>query len=184
MAVAKKKRWFKIIAPQSFRNSLIGETPSGEAESLVGKNASVNAMSLLSDPRKQNLRLTFKIKEVRSDQAQTELLRYEMLGSHVKRFSRKGAEKIEDSFVAKTKTGEAIRIKPVLTTKSKIANSLKTALRKSLQEFVTADLKEKNYDEFVLDVLSAKTQRAAKDNLKKLYPVGICEFRKIEKVSA
>lgn len=184
MAAVKKKRWFKIIAPKAFRNSIIGETPTTEAETLIGKNASINAMSVLNDPRKQNLRLTFKIKEVKADQAHTELLGYEMLQTHIKRFSRKGAEKIEDSFTAKSKDGETVRIKPVFTTRVKIANSLKTSLRKSLQAQVAAELQEKNYDDFVLEVLSSKTQRSIKDQLKKLYPVGIVEFKKIQKINA
>ncbi len=181
MAVVKKKRWYKIIAPRTFRNQELGETLSFEPKEILGKNIRVNAMTLTNDPKKQNLRLIFKITDVKADQATTELLGYEVLGAHLKRMSRKGSEKIEDSFTAKTKDGAMIRVKPVLSTRSKTKNSILTALRKTTQAFVTEEVKTKSYEEFIIDVLMNKTQKSVKDALKKIYPVAGCEFKKIEK---
>ena len=178
MAVIKKKRWYRIIAPNSFRNIELGETPSLEPGTLVGKNTAVNAMTIMNDPRKQHLRLTFKIKEVKADQAHTQLIKYEVVSSQIKRLSRKGSEKIEDSFTVKSKNGD-VRVKPVFTTKSKINNSLKTNLRRAIQATIAEDIKEKTYDDFVLDVLNTKTHRLVKDSVKKIYPISSCEFKKI-----
>lgn len=179
MAAQKKKKWYKIIAPKNFRNTEIGEIPTVDAETLVGRNARVNAVTVMNDPRKQHLRLTFRINEVKADQAHTELLGYEIVQAQIKRMSRKGSEKIDDSFVAEAKGGVKVRLKPVLTTRGRANNSVKTAIRKSIQTQVSEDLKKKNFEDFMMDVVSNKTQRALKDSLKKLYPIGGCEFRKI-----
>lgn len=177
----KKKRWFKIIAPKSFRSAEIGEMPSLEPETLIGKNASVSATTVLNDPRKQNLKLIFKIKDIKTDQANTELLGYEIVRSQLKRLSRKGNEKIDDSFVAVSKDGQKIRLKPVLTTKGKTNNSVVTAIRKSTRQILSDKLKSQTYDDFVLEVLTSKTQKMLKEQLKKLHPVAHCEFRMIRR---
>lgn len=182
MAVAKKKRWYHIIAPKSFRQQEIGETPSDEPEHLIGRNIKINASVITNDPKKQNQRIIFKIKEVKSDNAFTQLEGYELILSQVKRLSRKGGEKIEDSFSAVSKDGVKLQIKPIFTTRAKVKNSVMTALRKSIQAFVLEDLKNKDCDDFIAEVMMNKIQKQLKDHTKKILPLAGFEFKKVERV--
>ncbi|MEK6941163.1 MAG: hypothetical protein AABW49_04670 [Nanoarchaeota archaeon] len=179
MVLSKRKRWFKIISPKMFNSVELGETPSYDEKGLIGKKIKVSASDVIGDPKKQHLKLIFKIKDIKVDQANTEFSGCELVLSQVRRFARKGGEKIDDSFVIETKDKKKIRAKPVLVTKTKVPNSVLTALKANLRQYLNKEANDNSCDNFVLNIIAGKTQREIKNELKKIYPVAQCEFRKI-----
>ena len=178
----KKKSWFNIVAPKEFGNYTIGETPAFEPQKLIGRYVQIGLMALLNDPKKQNIRMKFKITNVTEKTATTEIVKYEVVPGYIKRMVRKGRNKVEDSFVTETKDKIKIRIKPVVITRSKTQKSVLTEIRKKAKEFIMEKVKMQNFSEFITDSISTKNQRDMKDSLKKLYPIAFCEFRVIAKL--
>lgn len=178
-AKKQKKTWFSIVSPKEFGSYVVGETPTSEPQNLVGRSVQVNLMTVLNDPKKQNVQLTLKIKSLRENTAITETIKYELLPSYVKRLMRKGKNKIEDSFTAETKDNIKTRIKPVMITRTRTQRSKLSVLKKQTREFLTERMKTQNFTEIINDAISTKLQRELRDKLKKVYPLAVCEFKTI-----
>lgn len=178
----QRKLWFSILTPNEFGNYVIGETLTSEPKNLIGRNVRVNLMNVLNDPKKQNIQLTFKIKNVSEKNATTELISYELLPSYSKRLVRKGRDKIEDSFIVETKDKTKLRIKPVMITKTKTQRSKRSMLKKISREFITEKAKAQDMAGVINETISTKLQRELREHLKKIYPLAMLEFKMIKKL--
>ena len=114
----KKKKWYPILAPRTFNESVIGETPATDAESIVGKIVSANLMNLTGDMKKQNINMKFVVTEIKGDHAHTETSRYQMIPALIKQLVRRRRDRIDDSIICKTKDNKIINIKPIILTRS------------------------------------------------------------------
>jgi len=180
-AKKKRKRWLTILPTSHFKVKEIGESFVAEPSSLVGKTVTMNVMDLTRDPKKQNLKITFMIKEVKDNRAITEIKRYQMLPSSVRRLMHPGKSKIDDSFIAETKDNIKVRIKPVLITRSKTTRGVLSKLKHESEKFLRDNLKKVNYDELINNVLDSKIQVSLRNHVKKIYPLAGCHIRMLEK---
>lgn len=178
----KKKKWFTIVAPKEFKEQVLGETSSFDESSLIGRKLSVNLMTLIGDPKKQNSKLIFRITEVKENKASTELISYVMLQTFVRRLNRKDVNKIEDSFVCETKDKVKIVFKSILITNNKTKNAVLTNLRAKAREFLTENTKEVTYNEVIDEIISTNVQRSLRSFLKKIYPLSVCEFKEVTRL--
>ena len=178
----KKKRWYSIYVESQSGNQLIGESLTSDINSIMGKKIYVNLMNLTDDPKKQNFNIAFKVTKIDGDKALADVIGYEMLLAHVKRVMRKGVEKIEDSFIGQSKDDIKVQVKPMLLTKNKVKHSTLTAIRRITREFVIDNLKKQTYEDFMGSVMFNKVQKQLKENVNKIYPIVVCEFRIVKKV--
>lgn len=177
-----KKRWIPIMAPKLFREQQIGETYILEPEKLVGRNLTVNLMSLTNDIKKQNFSVQFLITQVDNSKAYTKTLGLKMSPAALKRLVRRGKTRLDESFVLAIKD-EVIRIKPLIVTRNVVKGSVKFALRQKLIEELTKKICAMNLSDIINEVISTKMQRSMKEILSKVYPLRVFEIRhvKIEK---
>ncbi|MAG52857.1 MAG: hypothetical protein CMH62_02745 [Nanoarchaeota archaeon] len=180
----KKKRWFTILSTSYFNNTEIGQTTVAESSSLIGKNVCISLMNLTQDIKAQNTKITFKIKEVKDEKALTELVKYEIVPSSLKRMVHKDKEKIDDSFKLKTKDNIDIKIKPFLVTKSSTKRSVLTSLRKKTIELLTNSIKNTTYEGVLENIIRFKIQSTLRKELTKVYPLSHFHIRKLEKLSS
>lgn len=178
----KKKRWFNVVAPQEFKSVSLGETPALEPDNLKGRTFKLNLMTITKDMKKQSFSVKFRTTEVKGNDVHTELIRYEMGNVHVKRVVKKGKDKVDDSFVVQTKDGVKVRLKPLLITRNKVQNSVKTTLRKSVRELLQEQFKQKDYSQVVTALIRYELQSKIKSEMKKVYPLAFVEFRVFEKL--
>ena len=61
----RKKKWIVLVAPREFNNSEIGESLCSEPKELIGRVVAVNLSSLVNDPRKQNIKVRFRVNDVK-----------------------------------------------------------------------------------------------------------------------
>ncbi|MBS3108316.1 hypothetical protein J4409_00425 [Candidatus Woesearchaeota archaeon] len=182
-AVAKKKKkWYSIYAPSTFRGQHIGETMAVESSSLIGRTVYVNLMNLIEDPKKQNYRILFKVVKIEGEKAVSDLMSYEMILTYVKRMMRKGVEKIEDSFIVQSNDNIKIQVKPMLLAKNKVKNSVATAIRKTARGFIGEMAGKQTYSDFMYGVALSKIQRQLRENINKVYPLVACEFRIVKRL--
>ena len=177
--VQKKKRWISIIAPKVFREIVIGESPVYDPKEMVGKKLKINLMTLIRDPKKQNINITFLINGVKGDSVVTEIHGYEMTHSSLKRMVKRRREKIDDSFVCKTKDDKIISIKPLIIPNGKINRSVATAIRNTARYNVAKILQTKVFDELISELMSGRFQVKLKEEIKKVYPPRVIEIRKV-----
>jgi small subunit ribosomal protein S3Ae len=175
--VTKKKHWLKIVAPPALGDILLGETYIGEKKEAIGKPITVNIMNISPSARRQNVEVSFKVVGLHDDKAITEFKGYQIVPSAIKRLARRGKDKIDDSFVAKTSDGKLLRVKPMLVTRSKANGSVKTRLRKTLRQYIIKWIASMKLDDFVVDLISYTFQKSMHELASKIYPVSACELR-------
>lgn len=178
----KKKHWVKIMAPQEFDSGVLGETITAEPKNLIGRKLDVNLFTITRDLKKQNSNLGFIINDVKEGQVTTELYKYYISLSYLRRLVKNSKDKIEDSFIAETKDKVKVRIKPIMITKRKTSKSILTNLRLTSRNLLTKYLSETNFTEFVKEIVMGRIQVRLKHNLKTIYPLSLYDLKSAEKL--
>ncbi|QQG39097.1 MAG: hypothetical protein HYS32_01415 [Candidatus Woesearchaeota archaeon] len=176
-----KKRWFSILASKEFNNIPIGETTAYDANSLIGRTVHTNLMDLIGDPKKQNFIVKFKINSINGDKGVSEIVGYSVSSSFLRRAVKKEKTRIDDSFLITTKDGVKVKVKPFIITKTKVNNSISTALRKKGQEFLSKCASGSDYSIFVMDLLNGKTPKDLRTVLNKIVPLNTLYIRMFER---
>lgn len=179
----KKKKWLPILASKEFNLVELGETYIDENEKVLGKVISANLMNITRDPKKQNIQLYFVVRDIRNNEAHTELLGYEMVNAYLRRVTKKAKERIDHSFLCTSQDNVKFRIKPVVMTKGVAHKSVGTTLRANLEEYLTAFSKKTPLSEIMKSVVAGNLQKDIKNELKKVYPLASCMIKSMEKLS-
>ncbi|MFA6072675.1 MAG: hypothetical protein WC758_01005 [Candidatus Woesearchaeota archaeon] len=180
IAVKKKKKvWLSIQSPEFMGNVLLGESHVYGKEDLIGKTLNLNLATITNDMKKQNINVSFKVIDVVDNKGQTQLVNYVLVPSYIKRLIRRNREKIEDSFVVKTRDGKIVRVKPIAITNSDTYNSIVTRIRLGMKAMIKTALNQKTYEEFVSDLMSMKFQKEMREKLNTIYPLKYVDVRQI-----
>ncbi|MEM3450677.1 MAG: hypothetical protein QW439_03910, partial [Candidatus Woesearchaeota archaeon] len=154
-----KKKWFDIISPKEFGESVVGETPAYAPDEVVGRVVNINLMNLTGNIRKQNINVKLRITGIKENKhAVTELIEYELMPAFIKRMVRRGRNKIDDSFVVKTSDEKFVRIKPMIITAYSTTKTRTTRIIKLTRYFCAKSASEKDYSAFTSDIISGKLQ--------------------------
>ncbi len=175
----KKKVWLPIIAPALFNNQTIGEIYVEEPQQAIGRRITVSLMVLTGDPQRQSIHISFDITKAENHQLHTQVVGYSIIPVAVRKMMRRGKNRIDDSFVAKTQDGIALRIKPTLITRSKATGTVLTDVRKHLRANIVRALSKTKFIDFIHDLVAHKYQRELQDSLRKIHPLQICELRDV-----
>tara|TARA_Y100000310_G_scaffold317335_1_gene370109 strand:+ start:2494 stop:3087 length:594 start_codon:yes stop_codon:yes gene_type:complete len=178
----KKKRWFDIVAPGEFKGKVIGETVAGEPNEIVGRALKINLMNILDDYKRQGVNIRFKVESVNDNNAICKTVGYEMLKSHSRRAVRKGADKMDDSFVVESKDGNKFRIRPMIITRHGVSDAVISEIRRRVKNYITSRLNELNTPEVFESIIYSKMQKDLRHSLMKLCPIGACEIRAVDMV--
>ncbi|MFP4568122.1 MAG: hypothetical protein ACLFN8_04200 [Candidatus Woesearchaeota archaeon] len=173
----KKKLWYGLYAPEALNNAFLGETHVYTPDEMIGKTVSLNLSMITNDMKKQNIITSFRVKEIKDNQGMTELVGYSLGLAYLKRLVRRRRDKIDDSFLTKTKDDKTLRIKTVVMTNSKTFDSAISAIRLSLRAKIKKALKEMSFEEFVNALINVRLQKEWKSSLGKIYPLKFLEVR-------
>jgi small subunit ribosomal protein S3Ae len=178
----KAKTWFKIFAPKSFSNEVIGESLVDSAEKLMGKCINVNLSLITGDMKKQGTLVKFKVTEIRPEGGNTEIVGYEIQSASMRRFMRRAVKDIANSFECITADNIAVRIKPVAFISNRVKGSIAALISRTIRFTLIKAIKSKKYVELFNDVVSGKLQREMRERLNKMYPLRVFEIKALEKV--
>ena len=172
-----KKHWYTVVAPKQFQNTKLGETCAYSSDGLLGKSLKANLMTLTNDPKRQSVTLSFRINEVVNNNCITNVTHYAINNTHIKRLIRKASNKLESSFLVKTKDNITYRIKPIILTRHRANKSTLTALRKRAQEVIQQFIAGVDSQDVFTQLITHKLQMETKNTIKKIYPVAVCEIK-------
>ena len=178
----KKKKKTYILYASEFNNAEVGETLASDDNLVLGRSMEVSLAQITNDPKTQNIKVKFKVKEVKENKGYLELFKYFMIPTYIRRVVKPAKEKIEDSFSMVTKDNIKVVIKPILLTKSITQSSVLSNLRKKTRDFFNEYFKKNDYNKFLQDLITHSLQRDLKGMLKKVYPLSVCEIRVFEKL--
>ncbi len=166
-----KKKFFEIELPLIKQKV---ELYSDSEENLVGRTVKIDLTRKL---RGKSLEIIFKIKQ-QGEKIIAEPYRLRLLGYFIRRMMRKSTDYVEDSISTNCKNA-ILRIKPFLITRKRVSRKVSKALREKAKELIKEAIKNKTYEEVFSELLQGKFQRALSLELKKIYPLSLCEIRNI-----
>ena len=155
----KKKKWVPIFAGKEFNNKEIGETFVEEADLAMNKTVTLNLMNLVGDPKRQNFNVRFKVSSVKNGQAFADIIDYKLQVAQRKRLSRKGKDKLEDSYEYKTKDNVTAIIKPVFVTKAMTNKSVHAMIRNESRKMIANAVKNMDFTQLMREVIDNNIQK-------------------------
>jgi small subunit ribosomal protein S3Ae len=181
-----KKVWVDIYAPvEIFNENKIGETPANkdDVEEIIGRSVDLNLAFILNNFKYQNYKVIFQINKISGLKAYTEVKDIMLYPSYIRRITKKGTSKIEDSFIVKTNDGYEVKIKPLVITRFKAHRSQRAEIRKTYRKYLEEKVSSLKYYELIENVIHYDLQNEIKPALNKIFPVSNVEIRRITKIS-
>lgn len=102
-----------------------------------------------------------------------------LVQNYARRLVKKKTSPVEDSFVTISKDGFKLRIKPLLVTRKKVKRNIRKKLREKARELITEFVRKNEKNTIFLSIIDYVLQREIMPKLKKIYPLLICEIRRI-----
>ena len=167
---SEKKKIFDIELPA------IRQKVSALSVSMDMLNGKIIKLDMAKILRGKNIDAAFIISR-KDDHLEGAFLSINLIPAYIKRMMRKGISWIEDSFICTTKDGIKLQIKPFMITKKKIHRSVKNALRRRTKEFIIQLASERTAQEVFSAIIQNDLQKSLSSNLKKIYPLALCEIR-------
>ena len=179
-AKIKKKRWYPILAPKLFGEEVLGESLVTDYALLRNKYITVNLMNITGEAKDQHVNIQFRVVKTQDGKGFADVVRYEMLPTSVRRFVRRGRDKISDSFTCRTSDKILVRVKPLFVTATLAKKSAQTGLRAVARKTLTEILSQSTFENAIKDLVQNKTQRHLRTVLNKIYPLKNCDIRVFE----
>ena len=172
----KKKMWYTVLAPEEFERREIGETIAEKPEMVVGRLISISGRDLANQPKKQHIKIMFRVKTISGNKAHTEAEGHFIKDDFIRRLVRRRSSKVMIVKTFNTKDGKPIRMKVVVITDRKASGKQKASVHKKTEElskkFVAEIDSKKIIDELVFGNLPNKLY----PELKKIVPIKRIEF--------
>jgi len=176
----KKKRWISIVSPM-FNDQTIGDTNVFDIKNALGKNLKVNLMTLIGDPRKQNIDILFRTEKLKGDTAViAEAKGYNVQHPALKKLVRRGKTKIQDSFKCYTGDKKPVVVKSFMLTRFVVNKSVASKIRAHVKQLTVNKVAKTNFEDFVKSVIQNSFQREMKDAMSKIYPLRVMEFNTVK----
>ena len=176
----KKKKWVEIVAPKIFNEISLGRTYVVQKEDILNKFITVNLMNITRDPKKQSINVTFRVNNTLGEKVKTEIVKYAMQPTAVRRFVRRQKDKVDDSFIVKSKDNIKIRVKPILVTIAPASKPVQSSLRAKARQVIANEIAKLSYEKFIEEVIQRAFQKKVKSQIKNIFPLAICEIRVAE----
>lgn len=176
----KAKEWYKLYAPRMFNQVELGETPSADPASLIGRNVEVTVHELTNDFSKMHIKMRFRVESLNGFEAHTEFVGHELTSDYVRRLTRRKRTKTDHVVDVRTKDNFVVRVKPMSITEQRIQAAQETAVRNILTSSLTSMAAEMTVAELVRSIISGDLSRDLSSAIKVIIPIKRIEIRKSE----
>ncbi|AGN25713.1 30S ribosomal protein S3ae [Candidatus Methanomassiliicoccus intestinalis] len=180
----KAKEWYKLYAPRMFNQVELGETPSADPASLIGRNIEVTVHELTGDFSKMHIKMRFSVEDVNGFEAHTAFIGHELTSDYVRRLTRRKRTKTDHVVDVRTKDNFVVRIKPMSITEQRIQAAQETAVRNILTETLTTMAADMSISDLVKSIISGDLSRDLSNAVKVIIPIKRIEIRKSEVIKA
>ena len=176
----RSKVWYTIVAPETFSSKELGMTPADEPEKVIGRIAESTLYDLTGNFKKMHVKLYFKINRVQGTNAHTRFIGHDMTTDYIRRMIRRRRSRIDAIFNVQTADGYRMRVKVLTVPDRRIKSSIKSEIRKKIEEHLAGKASSMTFSEYVKYLLSDDAPRELSKVLKPIYPVRRLEIRKSE----
>jgi small subunit ribosomal protein S3Ae len=176
----KAKQWYKVIGPEMFGRTPVGETISNDPNRIVGRVIETTLGELTNNFSKQNTKLKFRVDRVAGDSAYTKFVGHEMTTDYIRSLVKRRTSRIDSIVDVTTVDGYQVRVKPsCFTVKRARANQVKT-IRELSKQVVLAKAVGLDLNQLVQEVVMGKLSLDIYKEAKTIYPLRRVEVRKTQ----
>ena len=175
----RQKRWYTVVAPESFDRAELGTTPANEPNAVLERTIEATLGDLTDDAGANNVKLTFRINDVGSDTAYTQFEKHELTRDYLNSLVRRGASKVDAYLTVRTNDNYRVRILPVAFTTQKANDSQEKAIRARMVELVREAARDRSFQELVDSVTQGRLSSAIYGEARTIYPLRRVEIAKL-----
>ena len=170
--ITRRKKFQKVEIPLTrTRIELIGNSPEDINNRTI-------KLDLTRQLKGKSVEATLKVK-VEDDKATAYPIKIKLMPYFIRRMIRKRISYVEDSF--ETPSQESmIQVKPFLITRKRVSRAVRKTIRNKAKNWLEDYIASKKDHELFNELLSNRLQRSLSLNLKKTYPLSLCEIRVLE----
>jgi small subunit ribosomal protein S3Ae len=179
----KAKEWYKVHAPRMFNEVEIGETPSADPNSLIGRTSEVTVQDITGDFAKMHIKLKFKIANIDGHSAKTTFIGHDLTSDYVRRLTRRKKTKTDHVVDVVTKDNFTIRVKPMSIAEKRIQTAQEEAMRAIMGETLVKMGTERSLSEIVKMIVSGEMAKELAKACRCVIPVKRIEIRKSEVIA-
>ncbi|MGC9011450.1 30S ribosomal protein S3ae [Thermogladius sp.] len=174
----KLKKWYNIVAPQSFGGVVLATTPADDPMKLIGRTVETTLYDLTGDISQVHVKLYFQVVDVQGDQAITRFKGHELARDYMRSLIRRKSSKIQGIFDVTTKDGYVLRLTIVTLTSFRCKTSQKKAIRRIMRDYIYEKASSLTLDELINEILGGKVSADIAERARKIYPVRRVEVYK------
>jgi len=174
----KMKKWYDVVAPESFGGISLGTIPSDDPDKLIGRVLETTMYDLTGDITQVHVKLYFQIVKVEGDKAYTRFKGHELARDYMKSLVRRKSSKIQGIYNIQTKDGYVLRITVVALTSYRCKTSQKKAISRIMREYVYQKASELNFNDLVQEILKGTISNEIAERARKIYPIRRVEVYK------
>ena len=176
----KAKQWYKVISPEMFGRSPVGETVANDPERVVGRVIETTLGDLTNNFSKQNTKLRFRVDRVAGDSTYTRFVGHEMTTDYIRSLVKRRTSRIDAIVDVTTTDGYQVRVKPsCFTVKRARANQVKS-IREISKQVVLQKASGLDLNQLIQEVVLGKLSLDIYKEAKMVYPLRRVEVRKTE----
>jgi len=176
----KAKVWYNLLAPEMFNKQPLGETPTDDANKLVGRITEVTVQDLTGDFSKMHIKLAFRVNHVQGQDALTQFVGHDMTSDYIRRLTRRKRTRTDLTVDVVTKDNWNVRVKPMAITDRRIQTAKQRVIRTIMAKVVADIASKQSIGEFVNGIISGDLAKAIALGCKPIHPVSRVEVRKSE----
>jgi len=179
----KAKKWYNVLASESFDNVTVAETLAEDESTLIKRVTEVSLQDITNDFRKSHIKLFFEIYEIDGSNAKTRFIGHTLTSDYLRRMIRRKRSKVDGIYDVITRDGARVRIKPFATTDRRIQNSQKRVIRDLMKKTIGKQATASTLSGFIKYIIDGKMGSEIYKSCKKIYPVKRVEIYKTHVIS-
>ena len=174
------KEWFVVYAPDFFGSKEIGLTPADDPEKVIGRVIETTLKDLTGDFTKGQVKLYFKIYDVKGQNAYTKFKGHTLARSYIRSLVRRRTTRVDGIFNITTKDGYKLRVMGMVIAYRRIQTSQERAIREIIRDIIYKKAEELDFKDFVMEAVTGKMAAEIAKEARKIYPIKRAEIRKIK----
>jgi len=174
----KRKQWFTVLSSKEFDEKPIGETPAEKEKLVKGRTVHKSLGELTNERQKRYIQINFRIREVKGQNALTDVTGHEVAGNYMNKMIRRRSSKIQTVQTVQTKDGIKVKLKTIAISQRKLDRQKRTVARKKMMEMIAKSAENKEFSPLIQLVIFGVLASKMFKELKKIAPMKRVEIVK------
>jgi small subunit ribosomal protein S3Ae len=154
-----------------FGEEEIAETPASNPEYVINRTLQTTLMELTGDYKKMHVKITFKVNNVKGDNAYSQFSGHEYTRDYLRSMIRRRRTRVDGIFNITSKDGARMRVSVIALTPFRCKSSHERGIRKIMIDVITKRAAKMPFNKLVLDIVTGKMATEIYKRSKKIHPI-------------